>query len=412
MDSYRFILEKYSGQKSRFTCPSCKKPKQFTKYVDTSTGAFLGDDIGRCNRSAKCGYHLTPAQSGIVKSVDGVSSPPMPIQDLAPISYIDQKLVASSLGGYNENVLVKFLNTLFKPDEVLSAIKSYKIGTSLSFYGGTTVFWQIDRRGRIRTGKLIKYNDAGHRVKGCTNWVHSTLKLKNYNLKQCFFGEHLLNAAPEKKVAIVESEKTAIIASLFIPDMVWLASGGVEGLNAEKVKLLSGHTVILFPDASENGVIYEKWERKAEQFGFDISDLLERKTSDAQKAQGFDICDFFVQQRQSPAPERVQTTEPIPEPTLEPEVVHGPELWVAPPAPKPPIKTWLIDELRSFFKEIELPADKRIKVSACSTITDLPLFIESTLALIEANNGKASFLPYLDRIIHLKKILSHEIETT
>ncbi len=260
MDSHRFMLEKYSGQQSRFTCPKCQKPKEFTKYIDTRIGEVLSDNIGICNRVAKYGYHLSPAQSGIVKSVDVRSLSPIhsPAPAHIPTSYFNPRLTASPLSNYNANLLIKFLNTLFSPDEVLSAIKSYKIGTSSKFYGGTTVFWQIDRRGRIRTGKLIKYNSAGHRVKGCTNWVHSILNLKKYNLKQCFFGEHLLNAAPEKKVGIVESEKTAIIASLFIPDIIQLASGRVEGLNTKKVKSLSGHEVILFPDVSEDGVIYKK----------------------------------------------------------------------------------------------------------------------------------------------------------
>ncbi len=70
MYSHRFILEKYSGQQSRFTCPKCRNTKEFTKYIDTTTGEDLSDNIGICNRVTKCGYHLSPAQSGIVKSVD------------------------------------------------------------------------------------------------------------------------------------------------------------------------------------------------------------------------------------------------------------------------------------------------------------------------------------------------------
>lgn len=38
-------------------------------------------------------------------------------------------------------------------------------------------------------------------------------------MKQCLFGEHLLLQYPTKPVAIVESEKSALIASHFMPDL-------------------------------------------------------------------------------------------------------------------------------------------------------------------------------------------------
>jgi len=41
-----------------------------------------------------------------------------------------------------------------------------------------------------------------------------------------------------------------------------LATGGVENLNKEKVIPLRGRNVILFPDASKDGSIYLKMERK------------------------------------------------------------------------------------------------------------------------------------------------------
>ena len=47
---HRFVLEPYKGLDSRFTCPSCRKKHSFTKYVDVTTGNYIGDDFGRCNR--------------------------------------------------------------------------------------------------------------------------------------------------------------------------------------------------------------------------------------------------------------------------------------------------------------------------------------------------------------------------
>ena len=47
------------------------------------------------------------------------------------------------------------------------------------------------------------------------NWVHKVLNLPEFSLQQCFFGEHLLKGNT-KPVAICESEKTAIIASVYL----------------------------------------------------------------------------------------------------------------------------------------------------------------------------------------------------
>ena len=85
----------------------------------------------------------------------------------------------------------------------------YRIGTS-SKWGGAAVFWQIDINGQVRTGKVMCYNaETGHRVKGpqaFVSWAHSELKLHDFRLKQCLFGEHLLKNS-SSPVMLVESEK-------------------------------------------------------------------------------------------------------------------------------------------------------------------------------------------------------------
>ncbi len=137
---------------------------------------------------------------------------------------------------------------------------------------------------------------TGKRIKKPFNhisWVHTVLKLQNFNLKQCFFGEHLLHEK-HKPVAIVESEKTAIIASIYLPNFIWLAVGSLTNLNKEKCNILKGRSVILFPDL--NG--FEKWSVKAKEFShianFIVSDLLERKANNEEKEQGLDLADYLT----------------------------------------------------------------------------------------------------------------------
>jgi hypothetical protein len=107
------------------------------------------------------------------------------------------------------------------------------------------------------------------------------------------FGEHLL-IDKTKPVAIVESEKTAVIASVYLPQFVWVAVGSLTNLNAEKCSILKGRTVTLFPDL--NG--FDKWSSKAKELShlatFTVSDLLERKATEAERKQGFDLADYLI----------------------------------------------------------------------------------------------------------------------
>ncbi len=89
----------------------------------------------------------------------------------------------------------------------------------------------------------------------------------------------LLKDDPQKIVAIVESEKTAAIASFYHPDYIWLAAGSLDGLTVERCKPLKGRRVILYPDI--NG--YTRWNQKANELNlrmlgtnFSTSDYLMR----------------------------------------------------------------------------------------------------------------------------------------
>jgi len=183
------------------------------------------------------------------------------------------------------------------------------------------IFWQIDITGKVRTGKIMQYNPAtGKRLKhesGAIDWVHNKLKKsgvlpEDFNLQQCFFGEHLLTLYPDKSVAIVESEKSALIASALIPNMIWLAAGNINGLSIEKCKVLKHRNVILYPDLGA----YEKWKEKAKllnselpspqgeglgvrsgvRFKITVSNLLEDEATDTDRSNGLDIADYMIEE--------------------------------------------------------------------------------------------------------------------
>lgn len=302
MNLYRYILEPYKGKASRHTCPSCQKQRTFARYFDTETGGYIADHVGRCNREDNCGYHYKLKQHFEDNPDSNAQTHFQPIKlkpkaPPKPASVISPEIFKGSLSGYSSNRLAIYLESLFGADTASQAISRYLIGTS-KFWEGATVFWQVDGTGKVRAGKIMLYSPStGKRSKGKgtqPTWVHTALNLPDFNLKQCFFGEHLLQRYPGTPVAIVESEKTAIIASVYLPQFIWLATGGKGGLNAEKCQALKGRRVVLFPDLNA----YDKWSEKAAELSpiasFTVSSLLERKATPEEKEQGLDLADYLV----------------------------------------------------------------------------------------------------------------------
>jgi hypothetical protein len=312
---HRFRLEKYSGARSRHTCLVCESSKVFVRYVDEQTGHYLASHVGRCNREAKCGYHYTPRQffsdNPSVKaerlSTRSVNhgAKKMRITSATKVDLLSVEILKRTLGAYERNNFLKFLSSRFVLDEVSLVVRRYLIGT---WSDNRTVFWQIDNCGRVRTGKLIAYSAVtGKREKGrAPSWVHAELKRTgalstNFTLQQCFFGEHLLRRELTQVIGLVESEKTAIVASLFMPDYLWVATGGCGNLDLTRLwRAMRGRRVILFPDSSK----FKSWSAKADEarraFDLDVrvSDLLERRLTAGQKREDYDIADFLLAGKQ------------------------------------------------------------------------------------------------------------------
>jgi hypothetical protein len=230
------------------------------------------------------------------------------------------------------------------------------------------------------------------------------------------FGEHLL-IDKCKPVAIVESEKTAIISSIYLPQFIWLAFGGI-GFNIDKCSILKGRTVTLFPDLSKpkEGQLtaFEKWSNKAKELShlaiFTVSDLLERKATEAERKQGLDLADLLIKfdYKEFVLPEPI-AIEPPPavQPLVKVKMFEQSEpvyYFTKPKQPKPDSWSEDITELQNYFASIELPTQP-VKLNQCSTITNVQLFIESHFAIVEANNGNKAYLQSLHRLQELKSKL-------
>ncbi len=313
-------LQPYKGKSTRHTCPSCETKQSFTLYLNGDTHEPINPKVGKCNRESKCGYHYTPKQyyidnpflshplrggrEGSYSANADFRSTPSPL-GRAGVGSIPFSFVKKS-ASYKSN-FVRFLFDHFSDDQIRSVAENYALGaTNLK----EVIFWQIDIHGKVRTGKIMQYNpETGKRIKhqsGAIDWVHNKLKQKkqlpeDFNLQQCFFGEHLLKIYPDKYIGIVESEKSAIIASCIVPDMIWLAAGNLNGLSIEKCQVFKGREIILYPDLG----VYEKWSLKAIEIQkqwdckVSISTLLEDEATDTERANGLDIADFILAELKS-----------------------------------------------------------------------------------------------------------------
>ena len=313
-DSHTYSLQAYKGPGSRHACPACGDKLCFTFYVDEN-GEFLNEVVGRCNHESSCGYHYTPKQffadnpSARPDWKDNFFRIPQPVVKTKlkkQLWTITTDIVKSTVNPEIDSDFTLFLTSMIGRENTVNIVKEYHIGVTKS---RDVIFYQVDTEGRCRTGKIMKYDrQTGKRIKdekvgGRITWVHSVLEQSGnpglrlpagWELTQCLFGEHLLRQYPLKNVALVESEKTAVICSSFWPEYIWLATGGKSQLN-DRLQVLRGRKVVAFPDVDG----YLEWKEKLSQVrGLDItvSDVLEESATAEDRVNHVDIADLLIRQ--------------------------------------------------------------------------------------------------------------------
>ena len=274
-------------------CPSCGK-RTFVPYVLTADGVTpAGGDFGRCDREQKCAYSRYPDGERTVEVHRIVESPKQGIRlsNTLPVAVKQGPLYEWMIGvvsGHAEDAR----------DLVDKAFEAYKVGLART---GEVIWWQIDIGGDVRTAKVMAYGPDGHRIKtdggARVGWLHTRRELRQSGLltgevlEQCLFGEHLIKDRPHDRVIIVESEKTAVLMSALVPQAVWLACGGAQGMkNARRISVLEDRDVMLLPDEG----YYTEWAVIAREHGWRIDDFCEEERG---LPPGWDIADFFEKQK-------------------------------------------------------------------------------------------------------------------
>ena len=293
---YKYSLDKSS---KKFVCPACGK-KRFVKYVDNETNFYLEDGSGRCDRKSSCGYSKLPNKNSVISEF----ITPIIKRKASTIQFDYLKLCNKN---FHENNLIQFLENYFTKEEIQLGITKYRLGTSKHWNGAATIFWQINPQNEVMTGKIMQYDaKTGKRVKEpepLFQWVHKLLKLEDFELQQCLFGLHLINEFTKKEIAIVESEKTAFIMSLFLPNYIWMSTGGKENFNLKMLLPIKDYTILAYPDKSE----YDDWNKtalKLQKQGFKIkcSRFIENKDI----PDGTDLADIYLESRTNNNPVKAQ----------------------------------------------------------------------------------------------------------
>lgn len=466
---HRYSLEK--GSKKQH-CPGCNK-KTFVLYIDTETGDNLPEQYGRCDRESNCSYHLNPYLDGYAKAIQGPGNSSelpnywkpkqkkaIPQPQPEPV-FFDFETFKQTLQPerYEKNTFIQNLfyrvQFPFEVDEITEVVQLYRLGTVANGYrAGANTFPFIDVKGNVRAVQVKQFDKQNH-TKG-TDFLHSIIEkhhtrnnnplpewLKAYTKQDkrvsCLFGEHLLSKYHSNPVALVEAPKTTIYGTLYfgLPEtperLIWLAVYNKSSFSFDKLKVLKGRFVYVFPDLSKDGNTFKEWEIKAKEYEsrlpgtrFIFSDLLERLAPERNKSEGNDLADFLIKQdwrlfrkhniqEQPPQPEPKKVTEVT-------KVTHQQNILFPHVAPlskvelfktkrieqliKDQPQNWNNDiaELENYFANIELPTQP-VKLNKCCIITDSSTFIESHFATVKLNNGKKTFLAYLNRLFDLRNIL-------
>ncbi|RZK26583.1 MAG: hypothetical protein EOO43_02385 [Flavobacterium sp.] len=450
MAAHQFTLHPYKSIKDRHTCPGCGKKQVFSRYINTDTGEYLADHVGRCNREVSCEYHYKPSQyfadNGIELDISKYSKEKNLLVAPLPVISIPANILQETLTDYDNNNFVEYLIKLFDESITESLISKYYIGTTnkcgrrvTGDWKAATVFWYIDIQKRIRAGQVKLFDSTGHTAKyidhegetrSCTDGIHTPIKfeytkrgedlpqwLANYIEGKkifCLFGEHLLTKDLSKSVSIVEAPKSAIIASIYFPQFIWLAVGALSYLTEERCAVLKGRNVILFPDLGA----FDKWSARAIELKhiakFTVSDILERGATEDHKKAGLDIIDFITQydyrefagQNFTPANNKhndyaknlpvVEKEKPEFVQSIKKDNIFG----IARPC-----ALWDIESIEQYFNSTALPLHA-VELSAGIRINNVETFVNAHVATARANNGRAAYLPYFERLQQLKNILS------
>lgn len=254
--AYLYDLDKSS---KKYICPQCNQ-KSFVAYVYRASNEVVDvKKYGRCDRESKCGAHLNPYQDKNFAPINIIPKPPIE-KEIFPIFPEERLLQRLSNNRTDQDNFYAFCKSLTISDDHLKKwnICSDNNKTAFVFKNianqPVNVKWFLflpdGRRDR-------NFNSFSLKQPKKSDPINGKQVIKKYQL--CLFGEHLLDPLKDRTACVVESEKTAVLASFFYPQFDWVACGSSNGLSdgtnetSDKLTPLFGRKVYWICDADKAG---------------------------------------------------------------------------------------------------------------------------------------------------------------
>lgn len=253
--------------KAETQCPKCGE-KSLVRYINGETEKPYSNTCGMCIYEQDCGYDSTPISYLKKKGIVGYQENLIKIElgeKVATVTTMDERYLKDSQKNLTKSNLFRYLIKHFGQKAVTKVMKLYGVGLS-DHWSGSTVFWYRNIDNFLCNGKVIQYSKTtGKRIirNGVSKIEQMDIILKKAGQVDssniyifCLFGEHLM-AGSKKPIALVESEKSALIGSICTDEYIWLATGNPHFIDKGNLKILKGREVILYPDNDSFNKCYQ-----------------------------------------------------------------------------------------------------------------------------------------------------------
>ena len=302
------IFKSISSLSQKYNAAECER--KFKNALSTSNRIGIVSFIYMCQQHGidTNKYYVKDFKAAKLQPVatHQIENRPMP-----PFVSIDSAYLTNSLDFSLSSDFGFYLRNLVdEVDHVVDVARLYYLGMNREHH---TIYWYVDKDNIVRYGKVMAYGVDGHR-----NRFFNPLSIpkelskkglfpQEYAIKQTLFGEHLIRLPQYagKTIGIVESEKTAIICSLFLPSLLWMATGSMCNVQTERMEVVKNRPAILYPDTDPDSLTFNKWRQRADELNhlgwqIQVSDYLEKVATPEQRQMKIDIADLLLDNLQTP----------------------------------------------------------------------------------------------------------------
>lgn len=155
------------------------------------------------------------------------------------------------------NRLPTYFREMIQSTYVPDILSAFNVGISQH---GATQFWIVDGYGRICNTQEVFYNGLSRQTDRQLRYKYRTI---DGYVVSAFFGAEQLQTGSHSwtqrafdrfaMIVVVESPKSAMLASILYPNVIWLAACGASGITPTKAQSLRGREVRILFDNDQAG---------------------------------------------------------------------------------------------------------------------------------------------------------------